>query len=84
MRVCLCSVPDNGIRPVYLHQEVVRTEDTYRNNRKTQVDREYVWGLAYSPREERIEPVRYFAKDIGSPYLVVADDLHSHLMSKSV
>lgn len=84
MRVCLCSVPKNGIRPVYLHQEVARIEKEYRGSKKVDVEREYVWGLAYSPREERIEPVRYFTKDIGSPYLVVADDLHSHLMSKGV
>lgn len=79
MRVCLCSVPDNGIRPVYLHQEVARIEKEYRGSKRVDVERKYVWGLAYSFREERVEPVRYFAKDIGEPYLVVADDLHSHL-----
>lgn len=84
MRVCLCSVPKNGIRPAYIHEDIVRREITYKNHRKTEVEREYVGVLQYSPRVERIEYARYFKKDIGEPYLVVADDLHSHLMEKVV
>lgn len=84
MRVHLCSVPKNGIYPARICEEFVREEETYRGHKRVEVEREYVRVLQYNPSHEAVLPATYFKKDVGEPYLVVADDLHSHLAQKRV
>lgn len=73
---------DGCIYPSLFHRVLRKDEYTYKGAKKVEVEREYVVGLKWNVKHERILPTKSFLKDVTRLTFVCTHDIDEYLRKK--